>query len=126
MNETLKMKNIHIETFIREIQEGSIAALKDSIDLPVKVKAAIYRLSKKITEDSATKAYLEQKQQLGQDLDAEKKTQEEIDKDFQELLDQDSGLEIERPTVSEEDLLSTMSVNDLIKCDWLFNIEKAA
>ena len=119
----MQLKNVQIENFIREIQEGAIAELKKSKALSVKAKSAIYRLSKKISEAPETKAYLEQKQQLGEDLKSGEKKEAEADKEFKELLEQDSGLQIEKPKIPESDLLEVLSVDDLMRCDWLFDIE---
>ena len=124
MTNTLKLKNIEIENFIREIQDGAIAELKKSKTLPTPAKSAIYRLAKKISEAPETKAYLEQKQQLGEDLQSGEKEQADADKEFQEILEQDSGLEITKPEISESDLLEVLSVDEMIQCDWLFDIKE--
>lgn len=120
----MELKNRDIEVFIQNLQEGPIAELKKSKSLSTKSKSAIYRLTKKIANAPETAAYLEQKQALGETLQNEEKTHEEVDQEFQEILNQNSGLSFDKPMISEEELLEVLSIDDLLTCDWLFETKE--
>ncbi len=120
----MELSNQQIEMFIQNLQNGPIASLKASKDLSTQAKAAIYRITKKIADSSETAAYLEQKQAFAEEMQKGEKTEDQINKEFQELLKLNSGLEVTKPKLNQDELLAVLSVDELFMCDWIFDIQE--
>lgn len=115
-----------LEVLLRMLNttEGPLARMKADKDLPITMKAGIYKLVMSLSDSSEIKAYLEQKQDMANAIQNGERTEEEVNKEFNELLGQTSGFSITAVDVPEKDALRILSVDEMLALSNILNFVK--
>lgn len=133
--ETVNVQNSMFELFSGNQQNPAAASLAKllSARAPASTKYKIYRMVKTITESAEFKAYVEAVQEL---VDGFKADQEKLDEKermppmiknipgMEELVEQDSGLEIEKVQLPVSHLPDNITPGDMMALDWIISFNE--
>lgn len=117
------MQNVQLLGLVNQINNGNGLGKMAKASLDAKTKLQVYKLTRQISDSPDVKALEDYRQQLAQELQDGTKTQDQADLEFQETLQQESELQLDKITVPADSLPEDFTVQDMLACDSIVEFE---